>query len=186
MTRITSKRWRRQRVTLLPLLALSLALAVGATGCSSSSPAASASTYSGAPGLQISGTSQGWSFHDGQTITVAMGANKVFTPNVRLIILECADPGGTTANLPSKFAACDENTVQGDSVIVQGNGSFSETSYAVYRLPSTTLGEGKTWQPVCNQAHPCVLYIGENQNDFTKPKVFSHPFVVTSNGTGGG
>jgi len=180
------KRLRHRRVAVLPSLSV-LLLGLGpVAGCSSSSTAASAAANPGAPGLEISGTSQGWNFHDGQNISVSMGANKVFTPNVRLIIIECADPGGTTSALPTRFAACDENTVQGDSVIVRADGSFSEPSYAVYRLPSPTLGEGKTWQPACNQSHPCVLYIGENQLDFTKPKVFSHPFVVTTGGSGGG
>jgi len=186
MQPIRSKRLRLRQVAVYPSLSVLLVgLGLVAGGCSSNSTA-SASANPGAPGLEISGTSQGWSFHDGQSISVSMGANKVFTPNVRLIIIECADPGGTTGHLPTRFAACDENTVQGDSVIVQGDGSFSEPSYTVYRLPSPTLGEGKSWQPVCNQSRPCVLYIGENQLDFTKPKVFSHPFVVTTNGSGGG
>ena len=86
--------------------------------------------------------------------------------------------------LPEQFSACDENTIQGDSIIVQPNGSFSESSYVIYRLPSAVLGEGKSGQPVCDDTHQCVLYVGENQNDFTQPKVFSEPFVVT--GSSGG
>jgi hypothetical protein len=158
-----------------------------AAACSSSSSKADASsTYAGAPGLHVSGTSGGWSFHDGQAVSVSMGANKTFVPLSRLIIIQCADPGGMQANLPTKFANCDGNTIQGDSVIVKPDGSFSEKNFTIYRLPSATLGEQANWQPVCSATKKCVLFIGENQNDFTKPKVFSHPFVVTSASSGGG
>jgi hypothetical protein len=155
-------------------------------GCSSPSATADANT-SGTPtsGLMVSGTDHGWSFYDGETIHVSMGANRIFTPHLRLNILQCADPGGKRSNLPKKFFNCDENTIQGDSIIVQPNGSFSETNYIIYRLPSLELGEGKTGQPICDVTHQCVLYVGENQNDFTQPKVFSEPFVVASS-TGAG
>jgi hypothetical protein len=124
-------------------------------------------------------------FHDGQTVTVSMGPNKLFVPHSHVNILECAAPGGK--NLPTKFANCDENTIQSDTVLVGPGGTFSETAYVMYRLPSPTLGEQPTWQPVCDRNHPCVLLISEYQLDFTKPKAFSHPFVVLpSTGSGGG
>jgi len=48
----------------------------------------------------------------------------------------------------------------------------------VYLLPSTALGELANSQPVCNASNPCVLYIGQDQNDFTAPKIFSAAFSV--------
>jgi hypothetical protein len=154
-------------------------------GCSSSSATSDSNTQGDTTGLMVSGTADGWRFHDGQTIRVSMGANKIFTPHLRLNILQCADPGGKRSNLPKKFFDCDGNTIQGDSIIVQPNGSFSESNYVVYRLPNLELGESKTGQPVCDVTHQCVLYVGENQNDFTQPKVFSEPFTV-SGSTGAG
>ncbi len=112
-----------------------------------------------------------------------MPANKIFVPHIRVNIMECADPGGTKANLPTKESACDANSIEGNSVLPETNGSFSESTYTIYRLPSKTLGEGKTWLPICNVTHQCVLYVGQDQGDFTKPKVFSQPFTVTGGGS---
>lgn len=116
--------------------------------------------------------------HDQETVTVAVGPNSVFTPHARVNILECADPGGTAAGLPTSDSTCDGNTIQGTAILVALDGSFSESGYTVYALPSSALGEQANFQPVCNESSPCVLYIGQNQNDFTAPKVFSQPFTV--------
>jgi hypothetical protein len=120
------------------------------------------------------------SYATGQTVSLSVGANSLFSPHSRIIIIECADPGGTSAALPTSINTCDENTAQADTVLVQANGSFSEPSYTLYALPNITLGEQANWQPVCNPTHQCVLYVGEDQDDFTKPKVFSQPFAFTS------
>jgi len=117
-------------------------------------------------------------YSDGQTLTVSVGANTVFTPHAKVNILECADPAGTPANLPVDDSTCDGNTVQGNTLIVQNDGSFSEQSYVIYQLPSTTLGELANGQPVCNATQACVLYVGQDENDFSAPKVFSAPFFV--------
>ena len=151
-------------------VALCLVIGLLLAACSSSPSASSA--------LVVSDISNG-SFHDGQTITISMGPNKLFTPNLRLNILQCADPGGKTSNLPTSAAQCDENTVEANTILPAANGSFTETGYTIYRLPSPTLGEGRTWRPICDTTNECVLYVGENQEDFTKPKIFSQPFVVT-------
>jgi hypothetical protein len=116
--------------------------------------------------------------HDGESISVSVGANGYFTPDAHVNILECADPGGSVANLPKNIDTCDGNTIQGNTVLIASNGSFSEPDYTVYQLPSSILGEQSNSQPVCNQANPCVLYIGQNQNDFTAPKEFSAPFSI--------
>lgn len=114
----------------------------------------------------------------GETISVAVGPNGYFTPNAGIKILECADPGGTVANLPTDDTTCDGNTVEGGTVLVGSDGSFSDPAYPVYLLPSSLLAEPGDSVPVCNQTHYCVLYVGQNQNDFTAPKAFSAPFLV--------
>ncbi len=118
-------------------------------------------------------------YHDGQIVSVSVGPNSVFTPRVRVNIIECADPGGTVANLPTSFVDCDGNTIQADSVIVQSDGSFTEKAYTLYAVPSAALGESPTNLPVCSATSACVLFVGEDQNDFSKPKVFSQPFTIT-------
>jgi len=117
-------------------------------------------------------------FADNETVTVSVGANGTLTPRTRVNILECADPGGTTAALPKSVSGCDGDTIQGDTVLVQSDGSISEARYTLYRLPSTALGEAPDVTPVCDQANQCVLYVGEDQTDFTKPRLFSAPFTV--------
>ncbi len=100
--------------------------------------------------------------------------------HTRVNIIECADPGGSAANLPTSLSTCDANTVEADTVLVQPDGSFVENGYTLYALPNEVLGEQSNWQPVCNPTHQCVLYVGEDQNDFTQPKVFSAPFAFTT------
>lgn len=120
----------------------------------------------------------GGPFTDGETVTVTVGPNGVFTPNARVNVLECADPGGTAANLPTDDSTCDGNTIQGATVLVHSDGSVSAPNYTLYQLPSAALGEQPNFQPVCNQSSPCVLYVGQDQNNFTQPKMFSAPFTV--------
>jgi len=116
-------------------------------------------------------------YHDGQSVSVSVGSNTFFTPNSRVNIIECTDPGGSEANLPTSVEACDGNTTQGPTVIVHSDGSFSLQSYTLYALPSSELGEVRT--PIdCNSTNRCVLYVGQNQEDFTQPKIFSAPFTV--------
>jgi hypothetical protein len=135
------------------------------------------------PALSV--TPQG-NYHDGQNIAVGVGPNSYFTPHSRVVIIECADPGGLPANLPRDATTCDGNTVQGNTILIGADGSFSQSAYTVYLLPSPTLGEQSNYKPICNQTNYCVLYVGQNQNDFTAPKVFSAPFLIApSAGTSG-
>ena len=114
----------------------------------------------------------------GQKIALSVAANHYFAPYSSIKVLQCADPGGGTSGLPKSVMTCDGNTVQANTISPARDGSFSEHGYVIYRLPSTQLAEVSSGQPVCNETHPCVLYIGENQEDFTKPKIFSAPFTV--------
>jgi hypothetical protein len=128
--------------------------------------------------VTISSPAPGGSFHSGSAASVSVGSNALFVPHSRVVILECSDPGGSAAQLPTSISNCDENTVQADTVLVQPNGSLSEKGYTLYSLPNAVLGEQSNWQPVCDATHKCVLYVGENQNDFTQPKLFSQPFSI--------
>jgi hypothetical protein len=156
-------------VWIIPFACLASAVAVGTVG-----EDAGASGVPPAVSLSPSGN-----FTDGQTISVSVGSNSYFTPHAGVNILECADRGGLAANLPTDISACDGSTIQGTTVLVANDGSFSESSYQVYALPSSTLGEQANDKPICNQTNYCVLYVGQNQNDFTAAKAFSAPFLIT-------
>lgn len=130
--------------------------------------------------------SLGAPYSSGQAIGVQVPANSVLQPGVKVNILECSDPGGNAAGLPTSIADCDGNTIEGSTVPVQSDGSVSLSSYPVYALPDGNIGDTPTQTPVCNTSNPCVLYIGENQNDFTQPHVFSQPFTVAPNASDNG
>jgi len=136
----------------------------------------SPSSAAGAPSVTVSPAGP---YRNGQTITVSIGANNLFTPNQHINIIECSDFGGTAAGLPKSIAQCDGNTIQGGTVVIGADGAFTEKGFVVYSLPNQNLAELVDGVPVCNTTHPCVLYVGQNQEDFTQPKVFSAPFTVT-------
>ncbi len=166
MSRLTS-RFRERLIGMAFVVSVAPTVAVAA--------AVHSAAASGPPSVSL--TPQG-NYHDGQTLVVAVGPNSYFTPNARIVILECADPGGSASNLPIDATTCDGNTVQGGTVLVSANGSFSQSGYPVYLLPSPTLGEQSNYKPICNQTNYCVLYVGQDQNNFTAPKVFSTPFLI--------
>ena len=116
------------------------------------------------------GTFTAGPFASGQVIEVKIPANSTLTPGAGINIVECAAPGGVAPTTPS---ACDGNTIQGDTVFVGTDGSVDYTNvapnhgYTVYALPDANLGESSSGTPVCNLSNECVLYIGQNYNDFT-------------------
>jgi hypothetical protein len=119
-------------------------------------------------------------YHNNQQFQLSVRPNKYFAPYSRIVVLECGDPGGQTANLPKSDTGCDGNTVQGYSILVNKDGSFSTSNYQLMSLPNTVLGEPADNRPVCNQSKPCVLYVGQDQTNFTAPKVFSLPFTIVA------
>ncbi len=162
---------RSLSLVLIALFVPTVVEAIVAQGASASAP----------PSVTLSPSGN---YTDGQTISVSGGPNGYFTPHADVNILECADPGGSVANLPTDNFSCDGNTIQGTTILVANDGSFSESSYQLYLLPNAILGEQSNDQPICNETHYCVLYIGQNQNDFSAPKVFSAPFLISpSSGT---
>jgi hypothetical protein len=132
------------------------------------------------PGSAVpTGSSSTSAFSSGQSIVVSIPANSDLVPGTKVNILECSDPDGTPANLPTNASDCDGNTIQGNTVFVNGDGSVRDSGYTVYALPDTTsLGEPSGGSPVCDLSDECVLYVGENQGDFTQPHYFSEAFYV--------
>jgi hypothetical protein len=165
----------RTKGSLVPVAGLALMLVTVVLALVGEGTASAA----GAPTVSVTPASSKGAFADQQVVKVAVGANSLFTPNSRVVILECTDPGGSAANLPISYSSCDGNTIQPDTTVVHADGSFVEPSYLLYALPSAALGEQANWQPVCNASHPCVLFIGEDQNDFSKAKVFSAAFTMS-------
>ena len=152
---------------------LLVAAGCGGSGSGSGDPA-------GVPALTITAGP----YRDGQLISVSVGPNHYFTKYAEINIVQSADPGGTTANLPRSSASCDGNTAQGPSILVNSDGSFSFHEYEIWALPNESqLDEDSDSRPICDRTHMCVLYIGEDTNVWSKPKIFSPPFTVAPKGT---
>ena len=80
--------------------------------------------------------------------------------------------------VPTNPGQCDGNTIQGSTVIVGSDGSVDYMSYTMYSLPNSDLGDRPASQPACDLSDECVLYIGEDHNDFTQPHFWSQGFYV--------
>jgi len=108
-------------------------------------------------------------------------ANSLFVPTTSVNVVECSAPNGV---LPTIFSACDGNTINGPTVFPNSDGSIdfqasTGSLYQVFFTPDAALGD-QSGSPKCGStsATECVLYIGDNQLDFTAPHVFSQPFFV--------
>ncbi len=127
-------------------------------------------------------------YTSGQTVNLIVPANSDFaaTNHISAIyIFECSAPDGA---IPTQTSACDANTVQGTTIAPNADGSFTYDGYQLFALPdSITLAEGPGG-PVCGgtAATECILYIGDNQNDFAQPHLWSEPFFVQANSDDGG
>jgi hypothetical protein len=121
----------------------------------------------------------GTPYSSGQTVSVVVPTNSVLPAGVSVQIIECSAPNGVLPTLPSQ---CDTTTVQGDTVLTGTGGTVNYTNYQVYALPSPALGGVSPIVCGDTAATECVLFIGENYNDFTVPNVFSQPFKIHVNG----
>ena len=124
-------------------------------------------------------------FDSGQNINVVIPANAAFASpdnSTAKKIVECAAPNGV---VPTLTTACDGLTVQGrDPSWPPPTVHFTLTGYTVYALPDlVSLSEGPGG-PGCGAtaATECILYIGDDYNDFTKPHLWSSPFFISPNG----
>ena len=78
-------------------------------------------------------------------------------------------------DLPTNVSGCDGNTIQGGTILVQTDGSFSFRGYQIYALPNASqLGEPSDNKPQCDATHSCVLYIGQNQENSRPPRSSRH------------
>jgi hypothetical protein len=121
-------------------------------------------------------------FSSGQGINVVVPANSLFPATQNILIVECSAPNGA---IPTTPAACDGNTINSSSIEPNTDGSIdfnAETGapYPVFFTPDPNFGENSS-TPSCGDtaATECILYIGNNQNDFTAPHVWSNPFFVS-------
>jgi hypothetical protein len=133
---------------------------------------------------QPTGTVTPGPFDSGQNINVVVPANQAFAQNAGVNIVECSAPNGVVPTLPIN---CDGNTLQ-NGAQVAADGSFTFNGYTVYALPDlVSLGEGSSG-PNCGNtaATECILYIGEDQNNFTAPHLWSQPFFVKPDPTDSG
>ncbi len=114
----------------------------------------------------------------------------LFTPTTLVHVVECSAPNGV---IPSSPSACDGNTIgdaspEADGSMDYANDSTSGNLYTVYYLPdSYTLKEPSTG-PQCGNtaATECILYIGDDQGNFTANHVWSQPFFVDPDPTDSG
>ncbi len=100
---------------------------------------------------------------------------------VGMKVIQCADPGGQLASLPQSLTSCAATTID-DGPNPQADGSVSLEGVPIYTVPDVAV-LGPSNGTVCDATHECVLGIFSNQEDFTKPHLFSAPFEVTG-GTG--
>jgi hypothetical protein len=120
-----------------------------------------------------------------QTVTVS-GAGfpppKVDPSGVQ--VLECSDPGGKIASLPTSAASCDGATVDPLPINTHQDGTFA-ARYTFVALNDLHGGSNIN----CDATHYCVLWAGVDYNNrfLGGPHAFSSAFTIggTSTGTGG-
>ena len=162
-----------------------------ATGGISSSPSTVSLRITGpADGSNISnatvpqsGFTASTPFSSGQQVDVTVPANADLPVNSNVLIVECNAPGGAPPPDPSY---CQGDTIQGVSIHPNPNGSLDlhaqkNVYYSLYALPDYVSFQ-ETSGPACDLVNDCILYIGDNQNDFTYPHYWSAPFSIAPNG----
>jgi hypothetical protein len=142
--------------------------------------------------ISSSGTVATSPLADGQVVDVSVAPNSTLGRSslegagfpsgaVPIKVLECADLDGQAANLPKKPTDCEPATIRAVAGAA-ADGSVVVKGLTIYALPDEA-DLGVPNGTVCdNTEHQCVLGIFSNQNDFTKPHLFSAPFQVTPSG----
>ncbi len=186
---------RRLRVLFVSFVTLGCAVATTAAEGASAAP-----LVNGAVTVTTIGTVTANSpFSSGQSINIAVAANttldaaSVNAANAggQITIEECVAVNGVAPTTPD--SNCDGLTSQVTSNLnADGSFTYSDTvgggPYTVYALPDTVkLFESRAHVPACGLApNWCILYIGVAPLDFSKPHLFSAPFVVQPNATDSG
>ena len=101
---------------------------------------------------------------DGQTVTVSASG---LPPNRTIQVEECA---GTVDNPPTDNTSCDGVTLD-SSTDTDASGAYANSGYTVYTRPSSLLASPATI--TCDAGHPCVLYVGVDQNNFSSAHAFA-------------
>jgi hypothetical protein len=171
----------------LQLLGAALVVSSVVVGVSSSH-AAAADLSNGPVTIQTaSGATAKNPLQDSQVVTVSVSANSTLSQSsleaagfpsgvVGMKVIQCADPGGQVANLPQNLTSCAPATlVNGPNP--QQDGSVSVEGFTVYTVPDVAV-LGASNGTMCDTQHECVLGIFSNQEDFSKPHLFSAPFLV--------
>jgi hypothetical protein len=129
-----------------------------------------------------------------QVVTVKVGPNSTLSRSsleaagfaggaVPIKIIECADPGGLTTNLPVSEKQCEPGTIDPNGTVLE-DGSMVEPGFTIFSLPDTA-ELGSSNGTACDMSHECVLGIFSNQLDFSKPHLFSTPFFVNPTSASG-
>jgi Neocarzinostatin family len=120
------------------------------------------------PALAVSGPSAtvtpSSAVTDGQTVTISGSG---FPADRTIQVEECA---GTVDNPPPDNTFCDGVTLD-SSTDTDDQGAYVNTAYTVYTRPSALLSSPATI--TCDAAHPCVVYVGVDQNNFSSPHAFA-------------
>jgi len=119
-------------------------------------------------------------FVDGQSIAVSgSGFPTRAQDPTGLQIIECSDPDGSPANLPTDPSlGCEGITVNPGQINTDSAGRF-HVSYAIAALSSSA----GTSSIDCDATHQCVLWVGTDYNNafLSGPHAFTTPFRVNAN-----
>jgi hypothetical protein len=122
-------------------------------------------------------------FTNGQTISLSGSGFPTHGQDpTGLQVIECSDPQGAPANLPTDATSCDGVTVNPAQINTDASGRFT----AQYQLSVlSSRGSGTSSNIDCDGTHQCVLWVGVDYNNafISGPHAFSGSFVV--NGTAG-
>ena len=113
--------------------------------------------------------------HNNQSVTVSGSGFPAHSKDPTGVqILECSDPGGSVANLPTTASSCDGATVDPLPVYTDASGSFS----AKYTFNSLNNAHGAS-NIKCDAQHFCVLWVGVDYNQqFLGTHAFSAAFKI--------
>jgi LPXTG-motif cell wall-anchored protein len=108
---------------------------------------------------------------DGQRVAIHAAG---FHPFTNILVEEC---GGTMQALPTDNTACEgftgDTTVSADASGNYANDPAAANNSKGFKALLLPRPVGVRSPLTCDPTHPCVLYIGEDHNDFTQPHAFA-------------